>query len=55
MDTGDEQPSTNCMTRVKSLQQYASAITELVNEKVNVAKKIIGILSCTIKVTQHLR
>ncbi|PNY08701.1 serine/threonine kinase family protein [Trifolium pratense] len=33
MDTGDEQPSTNCMTRVKSLQQYASAITELVNEK----------------------
>lgn len=43
MDTGDEQPSTHCMTRVKSLQEYASAITELLNEKVNVAKKIIGL------------
>lgn len=37
MDTADEQPSTNCMTRVKSLQDYASALRELVDEKVNVA------------------
>lgn len=43
MDTGDEQPSANCMTRVKSLQQCASAITELVNEKVNVAKSLLAI------------
>lgn len=35
MDTGDEQPSAHCMTRIKSLQQCASTITELVNEKVN--------------------
>lgn len=35
MDMGDEQPSTDCMTRVKSLQQCAAAITELVNEKVH--------------------
>ena len=36
MDIGDalEQPSTHCMTRIKSLQQCASVITELVNEKV---------------------
>lgn len=36
-DVGDalEQPSTHCMTRVKSLQKCASAITELVNEKVS--------------------
>ncbi|KAK2379061.1 Protein kinase superfamily protein [Trifolium repens] len=40
MDTGDEQPSTNCMTRVKSLQQYASAITELVNEKIEARKQL---------------
>lgn len=35
-DTGDalEQPSTHCMTRIKSLQQCGSAISELVNEKV---------------------
>ncbi|WJZ81650.1 hypothetical protein VitviT2T_001480 [Vitis vinifera] len=35
MDIGDalEQPSTHCMTRIKSLQQCASVITELVNEK----------------------
>lgn len=37
MDTGDEQPSAHCMTRIKSLQQCASTITELVNEKVNLA------------------
>lgn len=36
MDMGDalEQPSTHCITRIKSLQQCASAITELVHEKV---------------------
>ncbi|KAL5809239.1 hypothetical protein ACOSQ3_029930 [Xanthoceras sorbifolium] len=36
MDTGDalEQPSTHCMTRIKSLQQCASAITELVHGKI---------------------
>ncbi|CAK8574943.1 unnamed protein product [Lathyrus sativus] len=38
MDTGDEQPSTNIMTRVKSLQDYASALRELVDEK-TVARK----------------
>lgn len=45
MDTGDEQPSAHCMTRVKSLQECASAITELVNEKVNVVAKICLLLS----------
>ncbi|XP_020233047.1 serine/threonine-protein kinase ATG1c [Cajanus cajan] len=40
MDTGDEQPSAHCMTRVKSLQQSASAITELVNEKVESGKHL---------------
>ncbi|KAJ6755836.1 SERINE/THREONINE-PROTEIN KINASE ATG1B [Salix purpurea] len=36
VDLGDafEQPSTHCMTRIKSLQQCASAITELVLEKI---------------------
>lgn len=29
-----EQPSSDCMTRIKSLQCCASSITELVNEKV---------------------
>lgn len=35
MDLGDvlEKPSSHCMTRIKSLQQSASAIKELVNEK----------------------
>ncbi|KAL2320032.1 hypothetical protein Fmac_029001 [Flemingia macrophylla] len=40
MDTGDEQPSAHCMTRVKSLQQCASAITELVNEKMESGKHL---------------
>ncbi|TKY63311.1 Serine/threonine-protein kinase ATG1 [Spatholobus suberectus] len=40
MDTGDEQPSAHCMTRVKSLQQCASAITELVNEKMEAGKHL---------------
>lgn len=42
MDTGDEQPSAHCMTRVKSLQQCASSITELVNDKVNAAKSLLA-------------
>ncbi|KAI4354570.1 hypothetical protein L6164_003421 [Bauhinia variegata] len=33
MDTADEQPSADCMTRIKSLQQCASTFMELVNEK----------------------
>ncbi|KAK6120326.1 hypothetical protein DH2020_046017 [Rehmannia glutinosa] len=35
MDIADtlEQPSTDCMTRISSLQHYAAAITELVNDK----------------------
>ncbi|KAL1126220.1 hypothetical protein V6Z11_A13G097500 [Gossypium hirsutum] len=35
IDVGDalEQPSSHCITRIKSLQQCASAITELVHEK----------------------
>ncbi|XP_061353713.1 serine/threonine-protein kinase ATG1c-like isoform X3 [Gastrolobium bilobum] len=40
MDTGDEQPSAHCMTRVKSLQQCASTITELVNEKMAAGKQL---------------
>ncbi|XP_062095465.1 serine/threonine-protein kinase ATG1c [Humulus lupulus] len=35
-----EQPSTNCMTRLKSLQKCASAITELVNEKIEADKHL---------------
>lgn len=37
MDAVDalEQPSKHCMTRIKSLQKCASAITELVNERVS--------------------
>lgn len=37
VDMGDtlEQPSTHCMTRIKSLQQCASAIKDLINEKVS--------------------
>ncbi|KAJ6871745.1 hypothetical protein NC652_037182 [Populus alba x Populus x berolinensis] len=40
VDLGDalEQPSTHCMTRIKSLQQCASAITELVLEKIKASK-----------------
>ncbi|KAF7825619.1 serine/threonine-protein kinase ATG1c-like isoform X1 [Senna tora] len=40
MDTGDEQPSAHCMTRIKSLQQCASTITELVNEKMEAGKQL---------------
>lgn len=42
MDIGDasEQPSTDCMTRIKSLQRCASAITELVNEKIEAGKQL---------------
>lgn len=31
-----EQPSTHCLTRIRSLQQCASAVTELVNQKVDI-------------------
>ncbi|KAI8556706.1 hypothetical protein RHMOL_Rhmol05G0274700 [Rhododendron molle] len=36
MEIGDalEQPSPHCMTRIKSLKRCASAVTELVNEKI---------------------
>ncbi|CAL0324790.1 unnamed protein product [Lupinus luteus] len=40
IDTGDEQPSAHCMTRLKSLKQCASAITELVNEKIEAGKQL---------------
>ncbi|KAK6943600.1 Protein kinase domain [Dillenia turbinata] len=42
MDIGDvlEHPSTDCMTRIKSLQQSASAIKELVNEKIEAGKQL---------------
>ncbi|XP_019430768.1 PREDICTED: serine/threonine-protein kinase ATG1c-like isoform X2 [Lupinus angustifolius] len=40
IDTGDEQPSAHCMTRIKSLKQCASAITELVNEKIEAGKQL---------------
>ncbi|KAK2972292.1 hypothetical protein RJ640_014350 [Escallonia rubra] len=42
MDIGDasEQPSTDCMTRIKSLQHCASAITELVNEKIGAGRQL---------------
>ncbi|KAL2485188.1 Protein kinase superfamily protein [Abeliophyllum distichum] len=35
-----EQPSTDCMTRIKSLQCCASTITELVNEKMEAGKQL---------------
>ncbi|XVF55188.1 hypothetical protein PTKIN_Ptkin06aG0016800 [Pterospermum kingtungense] len=42
MDIGDalEQPSSHCMTRIKSLQQCASAITELVHEKIEAGRQL---------------
>uniref|UniRef100_A0A2P2LPC5 Uncharacterized protein MANES_09G096800 n=1 Tax=Rhizophora mucronata TaxID=61149 RepID=A0A2P2LPC5_RHIMU len=42
MDMGyaAEQPSTDGMTRIKSLQQYASAIAELAHEKMEMAKQL---------------
>lgn len=40
MDTGDEQPSADCITRIKSLQQCASTIAELVNEKMEAGKQL---------------
>ncbi|XP_021677100.2 serine/threonine-protein kinase ATG1c isoform X2 [Hevea brasiliensis] len=41
-DIGDvlEQPSTHCMSRIKSLQQCASAISELVREKMEVGRQL---------------
>ncbi|WJZ99969.1 hypothetical protein VitviT2T_018371 [Vitis vinifera] len=46
MDIGDalEQPSTHCMTRIKSLQQCASVIIELVNEKGYTPIFCVGVL-----------
>ncbi|XWS67130.1 hypothetical protein CRYUN_Cryun05aG0260400 [Craigia yunnanensis] len=42
MDIGEalEQPSSHCMTRIKSLQQCASAITELVHEKIEAGRQL---------------
>ncbi|XVE61957.1 hypothetical protein DITRI_Ditri06bG0080200 [Diplodiscus trichospermus] len=42
MDIGDalEQPSSDCMTRIRSLQQCASAITELVHEKTEACRQL---------------
>ncbi|XP_057511828.1 serine/threonine-protein kinase ATG1c-like [Actinidia eriantha] len=42
MDIGDalEQPSTHCMTRIKSLQRCASAVIELVNEKIKAGRQL---------------
>ncbi|XP_057971041.1 serine/threonine-protein kinase ATG1c-like [Malania oleifera] len=42
MDIGDamEQPSNHCMTRIKSLQQCASAIKDLVNEKIEAGRQL---------------
>ncbi|KAK8546361.1 hypothetical protein V6N13_067586 [Hibiscus sabdariffa] len=42
MGIGDalEQPSSHCMTRIKSLQQCASAITELVHEKTEAGRHL---------------
>ncbi|XP_050212504.1 serine/threonine-protein kinase ATG1c isoform X2 [Mercurialis annua] len=43
-DSGDvmEQPSTHCLTRIRSLQQCASAISELVHAKVESDKQLEG-------------
>ncbi|XAR50897.1 Non-specific serine/threonine protein kinase [Bertholletia excelsa] len=35
-----EQPSTDCMTRIKSLQKFASALTELVNKKIEASEQL---------------
>ncbi|XP_039028704.1 serine/threonine-protein kinase ATG1c-like isoform X2 [Hibiscus syriacus] len=42
MNIGDalEQPSSHCMTRIKSLQQCASAITELLHEKTETGRHL---------------
>ncbi|XAR68900.1 Non-specific serine/threonine protein kinase [Bertholletia excelsa] len=42
MDIGDafEKPSTHCMTRIKSLKRCASAIMELVKEKIEAGKQL---------------
>ncbi|KAK4419022.1 Serine/threonine-protein kinase ATG1c [Sesamum alatum] len=42
MDMADtlEQPSTDCMTRISSLQRSAAAITELVNDKIEGGKHL---------------
>lgn len=45
MEIGDalEQPSPHCITRIKSLKRCASAVTELVNEKVIASKSEFSI------------
>ncbi|KAA3463816.1 serine/threonine-protein kinase ATG1c-like [Gossypium australe] len=42
MDIGDalEQPSSHCLTRIKSLQHCASTITELVHEKIEAGRQL---------------
>ncbi|OVA15566.1 Protein kinase domain [Macleaya cordata] len=42
MDMGDalEQPSAHCLTRIRSLKQCASAITELVNQKIDLGRQL---------------
>ncbi|XP_010262643.1 PREDICTED: serine/threonine-protein kinase ATG1c [Nelumbo nucifera] len=42
MDMGEtlEQPSVHCLTRIRSLQKCAYAITELVNEKIEAGRKL---------------
>ncbi|PPR93015.1 hypothetical protein GOBAR_AA27656 [Gossypium barbadense] len=42
MDIGDalEQPSSHCLTRIKSLQHCASTITELVQEKIEAGRQL---------------
>ncbi|KAK7287601.1 hypothetical protein RIF29_00882 [Crotalaria pallida] len=40
MDTGYEQPSAHCVTRIKSLKHCASAVTELVIEKIEAGKQL---------------
>ncbi|XVF76697.1 hypothetical protein PTKIN_Ptkin13bG0287300 [Pterospermum kingtungense] len=42
VESGDalEQPSSHCMTRIRSLQQCASAITELVHEKIEAGRPL---------------
>ncbi|XP_042510532.1 serine/threonine-protein kinase ATG1c-like isoform X2 [Macadamia integrifolia] len=42
MDIGDamEQPSSHCLTRIRSLQQCASSVTELVKEKIEASRQL---------------
>ncbi|KAG5243042.1 kinase family protein [Salix suchowensis] len=40
MGDASEQPSSHCMTRIKSLQHCASALTELMLEKINAGRQL---------------